>query len=134
VENHVCLSRGVQVTGAAWRVVTRIVAGVGDLVQRTGDDQAQVGYSMTRQSRGHVMLCAVCTVHKETKSASFLVWPRNQGGRFLLVWPQNWWLRVSQFGPQNWQLWFGDLGLKITVMVSWFGPQNQAGYDLSVMP
>jgi hypothetical protein len=31
------LSRGVQVAGAAWRVVTRIVAGVGDLVQRTGD-------------------------------------------------------------------------------------------------
>jgi hypothetical protein len=37
VENRVCLSRGVQVTGAAWRVATRIVAGVGDLVQRTGD-------------------------------------------------------------------------------------------------
>jgi hypothetical protein len=27
----------VQVAGAAWRAVTRIVAGVGDLVQRTGD-------------------------------------------------------------------------------------------------
>jgi hypothetical protein len=25
------------VAGAAWRAVTRIVAGVGDLVQRTGD-------------------------------------------------------------------------------------------------
>jgi hypothetical protein len=31
------LSRGVQVTGAAWRAVTRIVAGVGDLMQRIGD-------------------------------------------------------------------------------------------------
>jgi hypothetical protein len=31
------LSRGVQVVGAAWRAVMRIVAGVGDLVQRTGD-------------------------------------------------------------------------------------------------
>jgi hypothetical protein len=31
------LSRGVQVVGAAWRAVTRIMAGVGDLVQRTGD-------------------------------------------------------------------------------------------------
>jgi hypothetical protein len=31
------LSRGVQVVGAAWRAVTRTVAGVGDLVQRTGD-------------------------------------------------------------------------------------------------
>jgi hypothetical protein len=36
VENRVCLSRGVQVTGAAWRATTRIVAGVGDLVQKTG--------------------------------------------------------------------------------------------------
>jgi hypothetical protein len=37
LENRVCLSRGVQVAGAAWRATMRIVAGVGDLVQRTGD-------------------------------------------------------------------------------------------------
>jgi hypothetical protein len=37
LKNHVCLSRGVQVAGVAWRAVTRIMAGVGDLVQRTGD-------------------------------------------------------------------------------------------------
>jgi hypothetical protein len=36
-ENRVCLSRGVQVAGVAWRAVTRVVAGVRDLVQRTGD-------------------------------------------------------------------------------------------------
>jgi hypothetical protein len=35
LENCVCLSRGV--AGAAWRAAMRIVAGVGDLVQRTGD-------------------------------------------------------------------------------------------------
>jgi hypothetical protein len=35
-ENRVCLSRGVQVAGAAWRAAIRTVAGVGDLVQRTG--------------------------------------------------------------------------------------------------
>jgi hypothetical protein len=40
----VCLSRSVQVTGAAWQTAMRIMAGVGDLVQRTRDDQAQVGY------------------------------------------------------------------------------------------
>jgi hypothetical protein len=39
LENHVCLSRGVQVAGAAWCATTRIVAVVGDLVQRTGDDR-----------------------------------------------------------------------------------------------
>jgi hypothetical protein len=37
VKNRVCLSRDVQVTGTAWRVAMRIVIGVGDLVQRTGD-------------------------------------------------------------------------------------------------
>jgi hypothetical protein len=34
-ENRVCLSRGVQVAGAAWRAAMRTVAGVGDLMQRT---------------------------------------------------------------------------------------------------
>jgi hypothetical protein len=37
LENCVCLSHGVQVAGAAWRAEMRIVAGVGDLMQRTGD-------------------------------------------------------------------------------------------------
>jgi hypothetical protein len=37
LENRVCLSRGVEVAGAAWRAAMRTVAGVGDLVQRTGD-------------------------------------------------------------------------------------------------
>jgi hypothetical protein len=34
LENYVCLSRGMQVTGAIWRAAPRIMAGVGDLVQR----------------------------------------------------------------------------------------------------
>jgi hypothetical protein len=41
---------------------------------------------------------------------------------------------VSRFGPQNRQLQFDDLGHKITTIVSWFGPQNQVGYGLSVVP
>jgi hypothetical protein len=41
------------------------------------DDQAQVGYSVAGRSRGLVTPCAVCTVHKETTSAGFLVWPQN---------------------------------------------------------
>jgi hypothetical protein len=36
--------------------------------------------------------------------------------------------------PQNRELRFGDLGLKITATVSWFGPQNQAGFGLSAAP
>jgi hypothetical protein len=39
LENHVCLSCGVQVAGATWWAAMRIVAGVGDLVQSTGDDR-----------------------------------------------------------------------------------------------
>jgi hypothetical protein len=37
LENRVCLSRGVQVAGAACLAATRIMEGVGDLVQRTRD-------------------------------------------------------------------------------------------------
>jgi hypothetical protein len=83
VENRVCLSHGVQVTGAACRTVMRIVLGVGDMVQRTGDGQAHVGYSMVGQSRGQVTPCVVCTVHEETRSAGFLIEPQNQGRRFV---------------------------------------------------
>jgi alpha-D-ribose 1-methylphosphonate 5-triphosphate synthase subunit PhnG len=57
----------------------RIMVGVGDLVLRIRDDQAQVGYSVVGRSRGRVTLCAVCTVHKQTRSISFLVQPQNQG-------------------------------------------------------
>jgi hypothetical protein len=59
-----------------------------------------------------------------SKSAvGFLVEPQTQGGGGF-----------CQFGPQNRQLQFGDLGLKITAMVSWFGPQNQVDFGLSVAP
>jgi hypothetical protein len=55
----------------------RIVTGVGDLVQTTEDGQAKVGYSVVGRSGGRLMLCAVCTVHNETRSMSFMVWPQN---------------------------------------------------------
>jgi hypothetical protein len=50
-------------------------AGVCHMVQRTGDSQEQVGYSVAGRSRGRVMLCAVYTVYKETRSTGFLVQP-----------------------------------------------------------
>jgi hypothetical protein len=31
---------------------------------------------------------------------------------------------VSRLGPPNQQLQFGDLSLKMTAVISWFGPQN----------
>jgi hypothetical protein len=63
----------------AWRVATRIVAGVGDLVRRTGDGQAQVGYLVAGRSRDQVTPCAVGTMLEETRSAGFLVEHQNQG-------------------------------------------------------
>jgi hypothetical protein len=59
-ENHVCLSRGVQVAGAAWRATMRTVAGVGDLVQRTGGGRTGqvLGGRAVERSGG-----AVCGLH-----------------------------------------------------------------------
>jgi hypothetical protein len=101
MENYICLSHGVHMVGATRRAAMMIVVGVGDLVQRTEDDQAQVRYSVAGRSRGRVTLYVVCTVHNETRSTGFLVEHENQGRRFLLVWTQNRWLRDSRFGPQN---------------------------------
>jgi hypothetical protein len=43
-------------------------------------------------------------------------------------------VRVSQFEPQNRQLRVGNLGIKITTIISWFVPQNKAVFNLSVTP
>jgi hypothetical protein len=75
VENRVYLSHGVQVTGATWWAVMRIVEGIEDQMQRTRDGQAEVGYSVAGRLRGQVMLCVICIVHKEMRSTDFLVWP-----------------------------------------------------------
>jgi hypothetical protein len=55
------LSRGVQVAGAAWCVAMRIVAGVGDLVQRTADGRTGrvLGGRAIERSGG-----AVCGLHR----------------------------------------------------------------------
>jgi hypothetical protein len=43
----------------------------------------RVKYSVVERSRGWVSLCAVCIMHKETRSVGFLVEPQNQGQRFV---------------------------------------------------
>jgi hypothetical protein len=55
------LSRGVQLAGATWRAATRIVTGVGDLVQRTRDDrtgQILSGWAIERSGG------TVCGLHR----------------------------------------------------------------------
>jgi hypothetical protein len=61
LENRVCLSRGVQVVGAAWCTAMRIVVGVGDLVQRTGDGRTGrvLGGRTIERSGG-----AICCLHR----------------------------------------------------------------------
>jgi hypothetical protein len=61
LENRVCLSRGVQVTGAAWRAAMRIVAEVENLVKRTENDRTShvLGSQMIEMSGG-----AVCGLYR----------------------------------------------------------------------
>jgi hypothetical protein len=62
------------VADATWQATTRTKAGVGDLVRRIKDDQAQVGYSVAGQSGGQVAPCAIRIIHmEEMRSASFPV-------------------------------------------------------------
>jgi hypothetical protein len=61
LENRVCLSRGVQVAGAAWRAVMRIMVRVGDLLQRTEDGRTSrvLGGQAIERSCG-----IVCGLHR----------------------------------------------------------------------
>jgi hypothetical protein len=55
------LSHVVQVAGAAWRAVMRVMVGVGDLVQRIGDGHTcrVLGGQVIERSGG-----AVCCLHR----------------------------------------------------------------------
>jgi hypothetical protein len=61
------LARGVQVAGAAWCAVKRIVTGVGDLVQRTTDGRiGRVLGGRTIGRSGDVM-CGLYHAHEDEK-------------------------------------------------------------------
>jgi hypothetical protein len=57
------LSRGVQVVGAEWRVATRTVAGVEDLVQRTGDGHTGRVLSGWAVERSGSTVCGLHLAH-----------------------------------------------------------------------
>jgi hypothetical protein len=59
------LSRGVQVAGATWRAATRIVAGVGDLVQRTKDGRTSRVLSGQMIERSGGTVCGLYRAHRD---------------------------------------------------------------------
>jgi hypothetical protein len=111
LENRVCLSSSVQVAGAAWRAATRIVAGVGDLVQRTGDGRtSRVHGGRAIERSGDVM----CGLHRALGD-------KERGFLSLVSKPRS---TVCQC-----------FGLKTTVTVSHrFGSQNRWQRFVSGLP
>jgi hypothetical protein len=65
LENRVCLSHGMQVAGAAWWAATRIVAGVGDLVQRTGNGRTYRVLGGRMIGRPNNVVCGLPRTHGE---------------------------------------------------------------------
>jgi hypothetical protein len=83
--DHPCLGvrcHSVQVVGAAWRAAMRIVAGVGDLMQRTRNGRTgQILGDWPIERSGGV----VCSLHcaRGDEELGFLVEPQNQGRLFV---------------------------------------------------
>jgi hypothetical protein len=64
----------------AWHAATRIMEGIGDLVQRIRDGRTGrvLGGRAIERTGG-----AVCSMHVEMRSTGFLVEPQNQGRWFI---------------------------------------------------
>jgi hypothetical protein len=65
VDNHVCLSCGVQVAGAVWRAAMRIVTRVGDMMQRTEDDHTGRVLSGRTIERSGDAVCGLYHAHED---------------------------------------------------------------------
>jgi hypothetical protein len=67
LENCVCLSCGVQVAGVTWHAATRIMAGVGHLVQKIGDGRiGQILNGRAIERLGGAM-CGLHYAHRDEK-------------------------------------------------------------------
>jgi hypothetical protein len=87
-------------------------------MQRTGDRQAQVGYSVAGRLGGRMTLCAVCTVHKEMRSVDFLVEPQNQGRQFISGFDKTTGMVCRWFGFKTTGTISPDLASKLMATVS----------------
>jgi hypothetical protein len=72
----------VQVAGAAWRAMMKIVAGVGDLVQRIGDGRTGRVLGVRAIERWGGAVYGLHRAHGD-EDRGFLVKPQNQGRRFV---------------------------------------------------
>jgi hypothetical protein len=73
LENHVYLSHDVHVAGAAWRVATRIMAGVGDLVQKTEDGCTGRILGGRTVERSVDAVCGLSRVRSEGRRVNFRI-------------------------------------------------------------
>jgi hypothetical protein len=108
LKNHVCLSCGAQVVGAAWRAATRIVVGVRDLMQRIKYDRTTriLSGRAIEKSGG-----AVCCL--------WVVWPQNHSDDFSLVWASKPMTMVCQwFDLKTTGMVFACLAWKLVAVVS----------------
>jgi hypothetical protein len=67
LEKRVCLSHCVQVAGAAWRAATRIIAEVGDLMQRIGDGHTGQVFGGRAIERSGDAVCGLHHAHEDEK-------------------------------------------------------------------
>jgi hypothetical protein len=87
LENRVYLSRDVQVAGAAWCVAMRIVAGIGDLVQRIEDSRTGHVLGGWAVERSGGAMCGLHLAHGGVWVSWLSLKTKVDGLR--VVWPQN---------------------------------------------
>jgi hypothetical protein len=120
------LSRGVEVVGAAWRAAIRIMAGVGDLMQRTEDGRTGQVLGGRAIERSNDAMCGLHRAHGDekhnflgflslkTKVDGFLQFSLKIGGDGFFDLASKPVVTVSP-----------DLASKPVAWVSRFGPQNR---------
>jgi hypothetical protein len=131
LENCVCLSRSVQVAGVAWRASMRTVAGVGDLVQRTGrwshrsgtqwPGGQEVGWRHVRSAPGTWRLGARVSWSslKTNVDGLSVVWPQNHWDGFSSVCASKPMATVCEwFGLKTTRMVFTSLTSKPVAMIS----------------
>jgi hypothetical protein len=105
-----------------WSSTGRVLGG--RMIKRLGDTVCGVHYAQGDEERRFSL---------KTKVDDFFRFGLKTGGYSSCGLASKPLAQVFRFGPQNQQPRFGDLTHKFTMTISWFGPQNQVGYGLSVV-